>query len=190
MMKKTDVSVFLLLIVMTSFGIGYALAIIYHNSQLGARQQKPVVGMEEKRDIINEDTHIVYEQEFQECGHIIISDFSQREAVLGKNLEEIKNIYNPDAGYQVSLKDNTLVIREVINDWCATDKEKYRLKDFNGSVAVYKGPDPLNDVLIKVTSIQMNRLPIDIQNAIDRGEYEYSSEEALNDALENLDEYN
>lgn len=188
-MKKSDLSILLVIFVITSFGIGYALAHIYRNFEPGGIQQKPVVGMEEKSNIIREDAHIIFEQEFKKCNHVIISDFNPREAIIGKNLEEVKMMYTVDNGYQVSMQEKTVIIRQILNDWCPEDKEKYRLKDFNGQVAVYKGPDRANDVLIKVTSIPMERLPINIQNAINSGEYEYSSEESLNDALENLDEY-
>lgn len=65
----------------------------------------------------------------------------------------------------------------------------YRLKEYQGRVAIYQGPDSSNDKLLRVTNLPMASLPEDIQEKIRQGSYEFTSEEALNDALENFDEY-
>ena len=65
----------------------------------------------------------------------------------------------------------------------------YRLKEYHGRVAIYQGPDPDNDKLLRVTNLPVDALPKEVQDKIRTGSYEFTSEEALNDALENFDEY-
>jgi len=176
-------------VLITSFGIGYAFAYIYRNLGVADSEQKPVMGVEEKKKVINKDSPVVYEQEYQRCGHVIISEFEDRDVLIGKSVEEIGEIYNSENGYRVSMQEDTLVIRQVVDDWCPDDKKKCRLKEYNGRVAVYKGPDSKNDKLLRVTAIKMDMLPEKIREAIRAGEYEFKDEQFLNDALENLDEY-
>jgi len=87
------------------------------------------------------------------------------------------------------LTNGTLVIRQAIDDWTPEDKQKCRLKEYQGMVAIYIGPDAEHDILMKVTAIRFDSLPVSIKEAIRNGEYEFQNEAEVNDALENLDEY-
>ncbi len=55
-------------------------------------------------------------------------------------------------------------------------------------VAVYRGVEE-EKVLERVTVIRMDLLPAAIQKDIRAGKFEFGDKNALNDALENLDEY-
>ena len=69
------------------------------------------------------------------------------------------------------------------------DKEKCRLKEYKGRIAVYQGPHHEEDVLMRVTEIRIDSLPDQVKQSLKNGEYEFDNMERLNDALENLDEY-
>ncbi len=188
-MKRQTIGLMLIGVLITSFGIGYALAYIYRNINIARSEQKPVMRVEEKKEIITEDSPIVFEREYSRCGHVIISEFEHKQDLLGKTVQEIRKIYTTENGYRILLQDKTLVIHQIIDDWCPAEREKCRLKEYRGWVAVYKGPDTQNDNLARVTAIRLNSLPENIQRAIQAGEYEFKNEQDLNDCLENLDEY-
>ncbi len=171
------------------FGLGFLLANIYNAYTIRDTPQKPVVDIKEKREIITEDTQIIYEQKFLLCNHMVISPFKDREILEGKSLEQLKKSFTAVNGYDLKLENDTLIIYQEIDDFCPEDKKKCRLKDYQGFVAVYKGANADNDALEKVTSIRMNSLPPEIQKKIRQGEWEFSDINAINDALENLDEY-
>lgn len=188
-MKKTFTGITLLgLFLMVFFG-GYFIG----SYKVFEVKQKLVLGVDEDKQLdierIDENSQIIMEKEYQRCQHIVISDFEPKEQLLGKSLDEIRRIYSPQNGFSLSLQNDTLCIRQSIDDWCPQDKGKYRLKEYQGRVAVYQGADEKNEVLQRVTAINMQALPIDIQKAIREGDYEFQNEELLNDALENLDEY-
>ena len=176
-MKRTFTGITLLGILIMVFLSGYFIG----SHKVLEVRQKPVLGIDDKSKIeeqrINEKSQIVMEKEYKRCQHVVISDFEPKEQLLGKSYSEISRIYSPQNGFTV------------IDDWCPLDKEKYRLKEYQGKLAVYQGPDEDNEVLLRVTSISMETLPAEIQSAIREGKYEFNNEELLNDALENLDEY-
>ena len=149
--------------------------------------RKPVAYSVEAKSL--KDVSIVMEKEYLRCGHTLRSDCDNQDDLTGKTLDEIKTLYPAKEGFQVSLQNNVLIIRSRVNDWCPRDKEKCRLKEYQGMLAVYQGPDAENDFLLRVTEIKMNSLPETVQSSIRALKYEFETEEALNDALENLDEY-
>jgi hypothetical protein len=180
---------FIVVMLVVSFGIGYSLSNIYEYISLKNIQQKPVVEVKEDSDLIKEDTQIVFEKEYTRCGHLVISEFDDKKNLIGKTVKELKQQYTAENGFKITLYKEALVIHETVDDWCARDKEKCRLKDYQGMVAIYMGPDDKNDHLLRVTNIKMDSLPIDLKKMIKDGKYEFDNEQALNDALENLDEY-
>ncbi len=190
-MKKIGTGIMLLGLALISFGGGYFLA--SHQSEYFGIKHQAAVGIEKKPDmqarLLNEDTKIVCEKEYQRCHHVIISDFDQKDKLLGKSLEEARKIFTESNGFKISVQGDTLLIRQMIDDWCPEDKAKCRLKEYQGRVAVYQGPDAENDILLRVTSISMATLPAEVQASIRDGKYEFKNEQFLNDALENLDEY-
>lgn len=188
-MKKNITGIALLGILIMVFLGGYFLG----SHKVLEIRQKPVLGIEDRGGLeekrIDRDRQVILEKEYKRCQHVVISDFTDKEQLLGKSMEEISRIYSPQNGFTLSWQDDTLYIRQLIDDWCPLDKNKYRLKEYQGRIAVYQGADKNNDLLLRVTSISMEALPVVIQEAIKKGEYEFENEELLNDALENLDEF-
>jgi len=189
-MNKYGLSVIAVGIIMISFGLGFLLGDIQPEQKpLVNGENKSVIVVEQEADVINDDTKIVFEQEYLRCGHVIISKFPGEDKLLGKNIDELEQEYSVSNGYTVNLEDNTLTIRQKVPDWCPADKEKCRLGEYQGRVAVFKGADVNCDSLLRVTEIRIEMLPADIADEIIQGAYEFENESALNDALENLDEY-
>lgn len=181
----------LLIFLFLSLAIGSFLANIYSNldMKMAESSEKPVVRQNIENDSIKLDDTVILEQEYTKCGHCIIAPFNDKEDLIGKSLSDLKQQYRIENGYQLNYDNNTLVIHQIIDDWCPVDKEKCRLKIFKERVAVYKGPNTEQDVLMRVTEIKSDLLPVNIKEAIEKGEYEFDDMERLNDALENLDEY-
>jgi hypothetical protein len=188
-MNNRRMGLLIIVMLVVSFGVGYALSNTYQYFSLKNIQQKPVANVKEESDLINEDTQIVFEKEYTRCGHLEISEFNNKNDLIGKTVKELKEQYTAENGFKITLYKEALIIHETIDDWCSRDKEKCRLKDFKGMVAIYMGPDGKNDHLLRVTNIKMNSLPQDTKKMILEGKYEFDNQQALNDALENLDEY-
>ena len=179
----------MLVVLMVGIGIGWGIFSLWDHLHSGNTVQKPVITASQDNDTINKDSQIIFEQEYMRCGHVVISEYDQREDLLGKSLTELRSLFRYRDGYQLDLQGNTLVIRQKIDDWCPEDKNMFRLKEYQGRVAIYQGPDSSHDKLLRVTNLRMASLPEEIQKKINEASYEFTSEEALNDALENFDEY-
>lgn len=156
---------------------------------IGLKTQKPAIQSLNAEPKIDTATPIIYEKEYTRSAKVIITDYANKQDLIGCTLDEIKNKYTAANGFNLSLKDGALVIHQVINDWTPDDKVKCRLKEYRDMVAVYVGPDNQNDNLQRVTAIRFSALPANIREAILQGKYEFDNEDAVNDALENLDEY-
>ncbi len=186
-MKKYGLAVIVLGSLMISFGLGYMLASSEPVNKPGVPgQNQAVLGVEQKNDIVDEDTRIIFEQEYLRCGHLVISEFPDQDRLLGKSIDELRQELTTTKGYTVNLDGNTLTIRQKVEDWCPTEKEKCRLKEYQGRLAVYQGP---SDTLVRVTNIRIEALPSQIVEDMKKGVYEFDNEAELNDVLENLDEY-
>jgi hypothetical protein len=168
---------------------GLAMGIYFAGSgdDSGPATRKPAINTIDSRPI--KDDNIVLERKYLRCGHTIISAYDGGKDLRGKTLSEIKTLFKYQDGYTVSFDNDRLIIRETVDEWCPRDKERCRLKEYKGMLAVYQGPEPENDTLLRVTSIKMSALPAAVQTGVREGKYEFETEEALNDALENLDEY-
>lgn len=156
---------------------------------VGTQEQKPVIPTQNAELRMDAATPIILEREYSRSHKVVISDFDNKQDVIGSSLEAIRSKYTPDNGFNISLKDGSLIIRQTIDDWTPDDKLKCRFKAYQGMVAIYVGPDSTNDSLLKVTAIRFSTLPSDIRAAIEQGQYEFENDSAINDALENLDEY-
>ncbi len=152
-------------------------------------QQKPAVNTGMAEIIVDIDTPVVLETEYLRSQKLIISEFQGRADIMGLSLEEIRRKYTNTNGYSIDFINDSLVIRQSVDDWAPEDKAKCRLKEYQGMVAIYNGPDGQHDVLMKVTAIHFSGLPANIKESILNGDYEFENEAAVNDALENLDEY-
>jgi len=153
--------------------------------------QKPpqnVAKIEIKRQIVREDTRIIYEKEYSRCRHFVIGGFNYRDKIMGLDSQGLKEYFPAAEGFVVSFADNILIIHQNINDYCPNDQQQYKLKEYDGYVAVYTGAEE-NEILLRVTTIRLKQLPESVQRDIRYGKYAFQDEETLNDTLENLDEY-
>lgn len=187
-MKRKVIGLLTGAVLMAGLGAGYyfmgdSLHII------GLKTQKTAIQNLNAEPRIDAATPIIYEKEYTRSAKVIITDFADKQDLIGCSLDEIRSKYTAANGFNLSLKDGALVIHQVINDWTPDDKIKCRLKEYHDMVAVFIGPDNQNDALQRVTAIRFSTLPANIREAILQGKYEFNNEDAVNDALENLDEY-
>jgi len=188
-MKKPRLGVLLILILLASFALGYSISYFVQSQGNWSISRKPAVNIVSLERSIQKDTAIVWEREYIRSGKMLVSDFTYKEDLLGKTLTEIRQQYRAENGFRIIWQNQALIIHQRIDDWSPEDKAKLRLKVYQERVAVYKGPDRQNDTLLRVTGIKYSGLPVQIQQAIQTGQYEFANEQALNDALENMDEY-
>ncbi len=138
---------------------------------------------------IDEETLVIYEQLYEECQHVVIAEFPQAKDLIGKTEDDVRRQYNEQNGFRLTIRDNTIILRQNIPGWCPKEHERVRLKEYQGRLAIYKGPNASNDELFRVTDIKIDSLPEELVRQIYSGRYEFENEALLNDALENLDEY-
>lgn len=187
-MGKSKLGAVLVMTLLASFALGYSISYLIQKQNWHIAQ-KPTVNTVSLERRVRGDTAVVWEKEYSRSNKMQVSEFPERERILGKTLADIKKIYTADQGFKIFWEDQTLVIRQSVNDWISEDKDKLRLKVFQDRVAVYKGPDGDNDSLLKITGIRFSQLPQQIKQEIEAGKYEFTNEQSLNDALENLDEF-
>jgi hypothetical protein len=171
-----------------SLGLGFVISEVLRTDGEN-QQQKPAIQAKSAELRVDAETPITLEKEYLRSQKVIISDFEYKKDIIGYTLDEIRTKYTEANGFSVTFKDSNLLIHQTIDDWSPEDKAKYRLKEFRGMIAIYIGPNSENDSLQRVTAIRFLALPLDIREAIAQGKYEFNNEEAINDALENLDEY-
>lgn len=188
-MNKQRTGFILLLILLFTFMLGYGLAYVAQNKGIWYGAKKPAMQISNVERRIQKDTPIIYEREYERSGKVVVSDFPYKEDIIGKNLTEIRKKYSTANGFTISWQEKTLMIHQHMEDWSPSDKNKLRLKEYRGMLAVYQGPTEDNDRLLRVTAIKFKTLPTQIQESIREGQYEFKDEQALNDALENMDEY-
>lgn len=162
------------------------------NSQLRhSLLQKPAktaARLERPAEVVKSDTRIVLEKKYNECGHVIISGFNERNRISGLNRESLKQYFKKDDGYDISFADNLLIIHQSIDEDCPEDRKQFSIKEYRGCIAVYTGTGE-RETLLRVTAIRLEVLPKNIQQDIRSGQYRFPDEASLNDTLENFDEY-
>jgi len=186
--NRKVIGVLLGIVIIAGLGLGY-----YFQADMlrlvGNKQQKPAINTGPVEVRMDAGTPIILEKEYSRSQKVVISEFENKQDIIGFTVDEIRSKYTSANGFSISFKDGSLVIRQTTDDWSPEDKAKCRLKEYQGMVAVYNGPDKENDSLLKVTAIRFSTLPLNIREAIQQGKYEFENEAAVNDALENLDEY-
>jgi len=184
-MKNGRILAYLSMVMIAGVFCGFIVSGVYNDIN---KEKKPVLEISHKVKTVTPNTPIVYEKEYTKCGHTVISSFEHIKDLVGKDLVSIKNKYSPDQGYSINWKGDTLVIKQQIDGFCPQDKGSCRLKEYQGMVAVYRGAEE-EEILERVTAIRMDLLPAAIQKDIRAGKFEFKDKNALNDALENFDEY-
>ena len=184
-MKNGRILAYLSMVMIAGVFCGFIVSGVYNDIN---KEKKPVLEISHKAKTVTPNTPIVYEKEYTKCGHTVISSFEHIKDLVGKDLVSIQRKYSLDQGYLINWKADTLVIKQKIDEFCPQDKGSYRLKEYQGRVAVFRGVEE-EEVLERVTAIRMDLLPAVIQKDIRAGKYEFKDKDALNDTLENFDEY-
>lgn len=184
-MKNRRILAYSSMIMIAGVLCGFIISGVYKDL---SQEKKPVLEISYKEKTVTADTPIVYEREYTKCGHTVISEFEHNMDLVGKNLVTIQRKYSGNQGYIINWQGDTLLIKQQIDEFCPQDKGSYRLKEYQGMVAVYRGVEE-EEVLERVTAVRIDLLPAVIQKDIRAGKYEFKDKDALNDALENFDEY-
>ncbi|MCL6638891.1 MAG: hypothetical protein K6T80_04310 [Firmicutes bacterium] len=125
----------------------------------------------------------------------------------GLSRDELVLRYPPADGWRISAGGpRVLQVTRMVDDFCPVHAGYRHLGICHGMLAIYQGPLGCNEKLLRVeTGLPLERLSADMQlnlrQAMEfgalagearqrlRGELEFSGEDALNAALENLDEH-
>lgn len=185
-MKKRIFTLGFIALALISLVMGYSMNSHYRRDLL-QKPQKTVTKMQ-ANEVVTPDTRIIYEKEYQRCHHTIISGFDNKARIMGWDAGALKQGFKKNDGYSISFRDNTLVIHQLVNELCPQDQGQFKLKEYNGLIAVYTGAEE-NEILLRVTAIKLKLLPPAVQQDIRSGKYIFDNEAKLNDTLENLDEY-
>ena len=125
--------------------------------------------------------------------------------ILGLDLDTLKKKYPVNKSWEVEVTGNLLVLRQKKNEFCPEHQNYRHLGLRKDKLAVYEGPLGYNHKLLRVEDkIPVNTLPLDYQLKLNQAmdfnrqpseiqgslqkELEFSSDLALQSALENLDE--
>jgi uncharacterized protein YcgL (UPF0745 family) len=187
-MSKRIQGVILLGALLLSFGLGFGLA--QHYRSVDNLSHKPVPAESRQEMVVNQDTPVVLEKVFTECGHVVTGELENRKNLVGKTLEEIRQQYPYKEGYLAWFnEDKSLVIHQRVEGWCPEDDSKCHLGVYKDHVAVYRGPAGYNEEILRITRIKIDSLPTEVREEVRTGKMEFTNETTLNDALESLDEY-
>jgi len=181
----------LVLLLLASFILGLALA--RGMNLLERPQAKPVIPVESSRQQlfrVNPETPVVLEKVFNRCNHRIISEFLDKDQLVGKTLKDLSGEYAHAHGYLISASsDGTVTVSERLDALCTDCDSKRHLAAKDGKLAVYKGPTGYERELLSITGIEFSRLPAQVQKDIEQGKLEFKNQDELNYGLESLDEY-
>jgi hypothetical protein len=149
---------------------------------------------------------IITKQKVFACKDIeVITKEMAAENLRGLNRQELIERFPPER-WEVTFTDpNSLVLTEKTDQLCSKHKNYRHLGIFQDRLAVYEGPLGYNEKVIRVESILVTSLPLELQMklqqamnfqkqagvAIEKLRYdlEFATEEALDAALENIDEH-
>lgn len=186
-MKRGITSWGFVILAVTGLITGYVFLAHYQHNYLHKPPDMAVKYQTEKA-VVNGQTRIIYEKEYMKCRHVIVTGFNNKKEIMGMDSQGLKKYFKINEGYELSFGQNTLIIHQNINDYCPEDQQQFKLKEHQGYVAVYTGAEE-NEILLRVTAIPVKLLPDSIQKDIRNGKYCFQDEAALNDTLENFDEY-
>ena len=167
---------------------GILLEYDLRQSAAGAGESTAEVA-EVKSPVIESDTPVIFQQVYVKSRDMVTGLLPEQQTLIGKTLEEINRFYPEERGYNVQFADQALTIRQRIDDYSPQDKQKYRLKPYQGLVAIYQGASPEEDVLQRVTSVRCDMLPPEVQEKLSAGAYEFDDVSRMNDVLMNFDEW-
>lgn len=154
---------------------------------------------------VTSNTIVTRQREFVCTDIEVITKETAAENLRGLTRKELVEIFSPDRWEVTFTEPDSLVLTEKSDQLCPNHKNYRHLGLFQDRLAVYEGPLGYNQKVVRVEWIAAASLPgelqIKLQQAMDfhkqsgaaieklRHDLEFSTEEALNAALENFDEH-
>ncbi len=206
MARQTKIiSCFALLIFAVSITGGY----IWGSRRLNEPQSKPVDIYSAAPNFfdprVSEDTVLIKDKEYL-CGDLEkLSEETAPAELLHLDRKALAEIFPASEGWVVHfINPGFLTLTMKVDEFCPLHRQFRHIGLYQGLVAVYEGPVGFNGKILRVENIPAEALSpayrIMLEQAMDidnqsqsaveglRKELEFSSEGALNSALDNLDE--
>ncbi|WP_418792241.1 hypothetical protein [Phosphitispora sp. TUW77] len=159
----------------------------------------------EVRPAIGKDT-MIFEEIRYACGDKVTSRIPTTSDLIGMEFAELVSEYPSEEGWSIDdTKENTLILARAEQRVCLYHRDYRHLGTSDGFLAVYEGPLGCNYKVLLREDIMVENLPPELQNELAmttdydnqtqdtqgllKSLYEYDTEEELNMALENFDEF-
>ncbi len=177
--SKTTIFLLSLLAIMLVF----VFVQIYSGNEKEDFQEYPT--SQQESNYITEDTPIRQEIYYNACGHLITTDQTGSSQLINQTFNQLY-----DKGWEVFWGENgTAVLFKEESSLCPADQDKCFIADYNGQVAIFKGPLGSAHEPTEISGIATGRLAPEIKEQLLKGGIEFNNMEELLIALENLDEY-
>lgn len=203
--KNKVITVFIILLFVFTAAAGF----LYSSGLLNPPERKPAAVFRSSGDYFNPqvsaETIVIKYREYI-CGDLEkVSEEIAPGELQGLDKKTLAGRFPAAEGWTVNFSGpGVLTLTGKSNEFCTVHRTYRHLGVYHGLVAVYEGPLGFNEKVLRVESIPLDSLEEDfrikIEQAMDfdklalpaaeklREELEFSSDEALNAALENLDE--
>lgn len=126
---------------------------------------------------------------YQKCRHLVARYVFSSETSIGLSEQVLEQHYTRAEGWSRNQTGNEIVFYREVDDICPEDSEKRHLGALGENVAIYAGPIGVDGPLIERLNIRIDRLPLEWQEKVIKGELDFSSEKELLEALDSIDEY-
>ena len=192
-----------LLLILLAFGVYLGLNAVAPPGK-GLNSLMPVI-TKEKSAITAES--ILRNETVYLCGDIdIVYQGMAPESMWGKKLSDIVAEYPAEQGWIIDTSIKPLIVlSRHVDEFCPAHESFRHFGIANNKLAVYAGPLGYNQKLLRVEeTLSFEKLPIDIRDALQQAttfkkqtrqqqeqlckQLEFKDEQALNAALENIDE--
>lgn len=158
-----------------------------------------------EKPVINKDTKIYTEITYS-CQGKLKGEIPAQD-LLGLDYQSILKRFPKEEGWSIDDSiPNTIKLTKSDKNLCPLHKSYRHLGVIDDRVAVYEGPLGVNNIVLQQENIKLEQLPGDFKQKLNEAmnydqqpeqlkselkkQLEFSSETGLNEALENLNEYN
>ncbi len=159
----------------------------------------------EVRPAIGKDT-LIFEEIRYTCGDTATTRIPTTSDLIGMEFAALVSEYPSEEGWSIDdTKENTLILARIEDRVCLYHRDYRHLGISDGFLAVYEGPLGCNHKVLLRENIEVENLPPELQNELVMANdyenqtqdtqgllkslYEFETEEKLNMALENFDEF-
>ncbi|MGI6066420.1 MAG: hypothetical protein ACOYI2_08005 [Bacillota bacterium] len=133
----------------------------------------------------SEDAKVQEQIYYELCRHLVTRDVGLDDPVRDMSTSKLKE--QGWSVYQDEIDDVTIF--KNINGLCQVCQGKRHLGIAGEYVAVFQGPIGVQGQQMEVLNVRVDRLPVEWQEKVKRGELDFSSEQELLEALDSIDEY-